>query len=184
MAHARVWWPSRKQRGLDARRVGLDTCSVPKLQQARERCSSKAQSWKWGIKVACRQKKSGREGGYCQQIGLMRIIIVTLPSEDFRPSPPLGPAGSRVGRLGHQLAVSGVSNLRKVSKLDAQQGHQSHGQLQQPSSTLAVRHVHSQVHNSKCNKSCCFSLSLPLSQLMSRRPLLLESKLQNKLKRI
>lgn len=74
-----------------------------------------------------------------------RIIIVTLPSEDFRPSPPLGPAAAPgVGGLGQRLAVSGVRDLCEVSELDAQQEEQSHGRLQRPSSsssTHAPRHV-------------------------------------------
>lgn len=77
----------------------------------------------------------------------MGIIKVTLPSEDVRASPPLGPAGSGVGLLGHQFVVPGVHHLYSVSERAAerQQGHQSHGQLQQPSSTHSVRHIHSQV---------------------------------------
>lgn len=69
---------------------------------------------------------------------------VSLPSEYVGPSSSLGPAGPGVGGFGDQLAAFGVPHLCSVSELgtERQQGDQSHGQLQQPPSTLTARHIH------------------------------------------
>lgn len=69
---------------------------------------------------------------------------VSLPSKYVGPSSSLGPAGPGVDRFGDQLAAIGVLDLCSVSELGAErkQGHQSHGQLQQPSSALTARHIH------------------------------------------
>lgn len=153
MAQARVFWPSvtlKDQQVIREKSRHL-LRATKKNQTYTEICPFKLKVGENGHAVEEKRKRN------CPQTGLMRIIIVTLPSEDVRPSPSLGPAGSWVGRLGDQLAVSGVPNLCSVSKLGAQrqQGHQSHGQLQQPPSTLTVRHIHSQVYNSSAryNKS-------------------------------